>query len=175
LENVTLEIVTGRGGRGSAPDLEVTTRRSGEDPRSLGVLADALYASEGYLLDHGRPSVDRLVGHRLVLPTGALARTDAGRWLLAASRRGAEVALGTDSSAVLLSAVHAGVGLGVLPRGSEELAPELVRVAALPEIPLRPLWLVFSGEGRPSPRVRRAAQALEQTMGAALRRWERGG
>ena len=176
LGNITLDILTGRGGRGSVPDLEVTARRAGGAPRPLGILADALYASEAYLLDHGRPpAVDRLVGHRVVLPTGALARTDAGRWLLAASRTGAEVALRTDSISVLLSAVHAGVGLGVLPRGSEELAPDLVQVAALPEIPLRPLWLVFGGEGRPSPRVRRAAQVLEQTLGAALRRWERGG
>jgi DNA-binding transcriptional LysR family regulator len=173
LGSVTLEIVTGRG-RGSTPDLEVTTRRAGEDPRPLGVLADALYASEAYLLDHGRPSsAERLVGHRVVLPIGSLARTDAGRWLLAASRAGAQVALRADSMAVLLAGVHAGVGLGVLPRGSEELSPELVQVSALPEIPLRPLWLVFGGEGRRSPRVRRAAQALEQTLSAALRRWER--
>jgi len=172
---VTLEITTSRGGRGSALDLEVSTRRAGEESRPLGVLADALYASEAYLLDHGRPSsAERLVGHRVVLPTGALARTDAGRWLLAASRAGAQVALRADSIAVLLAAVHAGVGLGVLPHGSEELAPELVQVAALPEVPLRPLWLVFGGEGRRSPRVRRAAQALEQTLSAALRRWERG-
>jgi DNA-binding transcriptional LysR family regulator len=173
LGSVTLEIVTGRG-RGSTPDLEVTTRRAGDDPRPLGVLADALYASEAYLLDHGRPSsADRLAGHRVVLPIGSLARTDSGRWLLAASRAGAQVALRADSMAVLLAAVHAGVGLGVLPLGSEELAPELVQVSALPEIPLRPLWLVFGGEGRRSPRVRRAAQALEQTLSAALRRWER--
>lgn len=175
LGSVTLEIVTGRGARASAADLEVTTRRAGDDPRPLGVLADALYASEAYLLDHGRPSsTERLVGHRVVLPTGPLARTDAGRWLLAAARGGAQVALRADSAAVLLAAVHAGVGLGVLPRGSEELAPELVRVSALPEISLRPLWLVFGGGGRRSPRVRRAAQVLEQTLSAALRRWERG-
>ena len=44
LGSVTLEIVTGRGARASAADLEVTTRRAGDDPRPLGVLADALYA-----------------------------------------------------------------------------------------------------------------------------------
>src|SRR5215471_402149 len=58
LGSVTLEIVTGRGGRAGAADLEVTTRRAGDDSRPLGVLADALYASEAYLLDHGRPSAD---------------------------------------------------------------------------------------------------------------------
>ena len=60
--------------------------------------------------------------------TGAHARTDAGRWLHAAARDGARVALRTDSVPVFLSAVHAGVGLGVLPVGSEELDPELVQV-----------------------------------------------
>lgn len=175
LGNVTLEVVTGS--RRDGIELEVTLRRpavEAEPPRSLGLLAHALYASEAYLLDHGRPSrPDALVGHRLVLLTGALARTDAGRWLLAALRNGAQAALRTDSIPVFLSGVHAGVGLGVLPVGSEELAPELVQLAALPEISPRPLWLAFRGNGRPSPRARRAAQALEQSLAAALRRWER--
>jgi DNA-binding transcriptional LysR family regulator len=83
------------------------------------------------------------------------------------------VALRTDSVPVFLSAVQAGVGLGVLPVGSEELVPELVQVAPLPELPPHALYLVYRGEGRPSPRVRRAAQVLEQTLGSALRRWER--
>ena len=176
---VTLELLTGRARRQREVDLEVTLRKPAVHawpPRLLGITADALYASEAYLLDHGRPRrTDRLAGHRVVLLEGQLARTDAGRWLLEVSRSGAQVALRTDSLPVFLSAVRAGVGLGVLPRGSEELAPELVRVGNPPELPPRTLWLVFRGEGRPSPRARRAAQALEQTLGSALRRWERPG
>lgn len=174
LENVTLELITIRGRKGEV-DLEVTATRPpahGESPRALGTIAEALYASEAYLLDHGRPS-DRLVGHRVVLFAGTQARTDAGRWLSAAVRHGARVALRTDSVQVFVSAVHAGLGLGVLPRGSEELAPELVRLSELPELPPRPVWLAFRDERKPSPRVRRAAQVLEQSLGAALRRWER--
>jgi DNA-binding transcriptional LysR family regulator len=175
LEDVTLELVTGRSSQ--EVDLEVTARRPpahGQPPRELGLAADALYASEAYLLDHGRPAhTDALVGHRVVLLIGAQARTDAGRWLHAAVRTGARVALRTDSVPVYLSAVQAGVGLGVLPVGSEELAPELLRVHALPHLPPRPLYLVFRREGRPSPRIRRAAQVLEHALGAALRRWER--
>jgi DNA-binding transcriptional LysR family regulator len=177
LEDVSLELVTTRG-RGGELDLEVTSVRpaavKGEPPRALGTIAEALYASEAYLLDQGRPSNrETLVGHRVVLLGGARARTDAGRWLAAAARRGAQVALRTDSVPVFVSAVHAGLGLGVLPRGSEELAPELVRLAELPELPPHKLWLAFPGEGRPSARVRRAGQVLEQSLGAALRRWER--
>jgi len=179
LGGVTLELVTGRGGRRTGVDLEVTSHRvagAGDGHQVIGTTADALYASEAYLLDHGRPGrAERLVGHRVVLLTGAPARTEAGRWLLEASRHGARVALRTDSIPVFLSAVQAGVGLGVLPRGAEELAPELVAVAELPEIPVRQVWVLFRGEGRPAPRVRRAAQVLEQTLGAALRRWGRGG
>ena len=179
LGNVTLDLVTGwRAGKRTEVDLEITAERSTgqrEAARALGLVTEALHASEAYLLDHGRPAVDRLVGHRLVLLSGARARTDAGRWLLEASRNGAQVVLRTDSVPVLLSAVLSGVGLGVLLRGSEEVAPELVRVSELPEISPRPLWLVFRGQGRPSPRVRRAAQALEQTLAATLRRWERVG
>ncbi len=179
LGSVTLELLTGRAGRRQEVDLEVTPHRAGghvQPPRALGTMADALHASEAYLLDHGRPSrPDQLVGHRVVLLTGTVGRGSAGRWLLRAARAGAQVALRTDSIPVFLSAVHAGVGLGVLPRGSEELAPELVCISALPELPPRPLWLVFRGDARPGPRVRRAAQVLEQTLGAALRRWERAG
>jgi DNA-binding transcriptional LysR family regulator len=175
LADVTVELVTGRASQ--QVDLEVTARRPpthGQPPRELGLTTEALYASEAYLLDHGRPArTDALVGHRVVLLTGAQARTDAGRWLHTAVRTGARVALRTDSVPVYRSAVQAGVGLGVLPVGSEELAPELVQVAWLPELPPRPVYLVYRGEGRPSPRVRRAAQVLEHTMGAALRRWER--
>jgi DNA-binding transcriptional LysR family regulator len=177
LEDVTLELVTTRGRSGEI-DLEVTGTRpapaKGEAPRTLGTLAESLYGSEAYLLDHGRPSgPDALVGHRLVLLVGPHARTAAGRWLAGAARGGARVALRTDSVPVFVSAVHAGVGLGVLPRGSEELAPELVRLSELPELPPHPVWLAFRGEGRPSARVRRAAQVLEQSLGVALRRWER--
>jgi DNA-binding transcriptional LysR family regulator len=177
LGNVGLELVGARG-RAAVVDLEVTTGRPasarGEAARALGVLAEALYGSEAYLLDHGRPSRhDRLVGHRVVLLAGPQARTAAGKWLAAAARSGAQVALRTDSVPVFVSAVHSGLGLGVLPGGSEELAPELVPLFALPELPPRPVWLAFVGEGRPSARVKRAAQVLEQTLGAALRRWER--
>jgi DNA-binding transcriptional LysR family regulator len=176
LENVTLELVTARSRKGEI-DLEVTGLRPAAARtsfRALGTIAEALYGSEAYLLDHGRPvEVDRLVGHRVVLLVGPLARTAAGRWLAGASRQGARVALRTDSVPVFVSAVHAGLGLGVLPHGSEELAPELVRLSELPELPPRPVWLVHRAEGRPSPRVRRAAQVLEQTLGAALGRWER--
>lgn len=115
---------------------------------------------------------DRLVGHRIVLLSGMAARSDAGRWLQQAARSGAEVALRTDGVASMLAAVGASVGLGVLPCGSEDAVPELVRVAELPEIPIRPLWLVAGG--RLSARVRRAAEVLERSLGAALRRWERG-
>jgi len=176
LEGVTLELVTTRG-RGGECDLEVTTVRplpKGEAPRGLGTIAEALYGSEAYLLDHGRPSHrEMLVGHRLVLLVGTRARTAAGRWLSDAARGGAQVALRTDSVQVFVAAVHSGLGLGVLPAGSEELAPDLVRLAELPELPPHPVWLAFTGEGRLSARVRRVAQVLEQSLGAALRRWER--
>ena len=173
---VTLELVTARAGKRSPVDLEVSARRPAArraSARSLGVVGEALYASEGYLLEHGRPErSDRLVGHRIVLLSGMAARSDAGRWLQQAARSGAEVALRTDGVASMLAAVGASVGLGVLPCGSEDAVPELVRVAELPEIPIRPLWLVAGG--RLSARVRRAAEVLERSLGAALRRWERG-
>ena len=179
LGNVGLEMVTTRG-RSRPVDLEVTATRPalpshGEAPRALGLLSEGLYASEAYLLDHGRPSRrDRLVGHRVVLLVGPAARSAVGRWLAEAVRRGAQAVLRTDSVPVFVSAVHSGLGLGVLPQGAEELAPELVQLSAIPELPPRPVWLGFRGEGRPSPRVKRAAQVLEQTLGAALRRWGRG-
>lgn len=172
LGNVTLELVTA--GRGA--ELEVTAHprpTKGSTRTSLGLTADALYASEPYLLDHGRPGrVESLVGHRVVVLTGAAGRTPAGRWLARAASSGAEVALRTDSPTVLVAGVQAGVGLGVLPEGLEDVFPDLIRLAALPELPVRTLWLVRR-EARSSARVRRAAQVLEQTLSLALRRWQR--
>lgn len=175
LGNVTLELVTGERGN-TGVDLEVTSspREGKESARSsLGLTADALHASEPYLVDHGRPpSGESLIGHRVVVLTGAAGRTHAGRWLVRAASSGAEVALRTDSPPVFIAAVQAGVGLGVLPEGVEEVFPDLVRVAALPELPVRTVWLV-QRDVRPSARVRRAAQVLEQTLSLALRRWQR--
>ena len=173
---VTLDLVTARAGPRSRVDLEVSSRRPAARPASahaLGVVGEALYASEGYLLDRGRPErPDRLVGHRVVLLGGTAARSDAGRWLQKAARSGAEVALRTDGVAPMLAAVGSSVGLGVLPCGTEDAVPELVRVAELPEIPVSSLWLVAGS--RSSARVRRVAEVLERSLGAALRRWERG-
>jgi DNA-binding transcriptional LysR family regulator len=125
LGNVTLELVTGwRGGAKAEVDLEITTDRStgqGGSPRALGLITESLHASEAYLLDHGRPAQDRLVGHRLVLFSGR-ARTEAGRWLLEASRKGPRSRSGRTASRCS-SRPCSGVGLGVLLRGSEEVAP----------------------------------------------------
>ena len=112
---VTLDLVTARAGPRSRVDLEVSSRRPAARPASahaLGVVGEALYASEGYLLDRGRPErPDRLVGHRIVLLGGTAARSDAGRWLQKAARSGAEVALRTDG-------VASDAGRGGVQRGS---------------------------------------------------------
>jgi DNA-binding transcriptional LysR family regulator len=144
--------------------------------RKLGALVYGLYAGRSYLAEHGRPRTPQdLAGHRVVLAAGSLERSEAGRWMARAARTAGAIALRTDSQALIRAGVASGLGVGLLPLGSEELAPELVRLAPLPEVAPRPVWLLMRREARRSPRVHRVAQTLEEALGAAYRRWQRRG
>jgi DNA-binding transcriptional LysR family regulator len=150
--------------------------REGLVARKLGDVGYGLYGARRYLAEQGRPrSAADLSGQGVVLGTGPLARSGPGAWMSRASRGAATVVLRTESFPVLRAAVESGLGLGVLPTGSEERHPELVRLAPLPEVTPSPVWLLMSRNlARNSP-VRRVARVIEQTLGAAYRRWQRRG
>jgi DNA-binding transcriptional LysR family regulator len=150
--------------------------RSGLVTRKLGDVGHGLYAARSYLADQGRPrSVADLSGQRVVLGTGPLARSASGTWMSRASRGAATVVLRTESLSLLRAAVESGLGLGVLPTGSEELHPELVRIAPLPDVSPLPVWLLMPRKMARSSPVHRVARLIEQTLGAAYRRWQQRG
>jgi DNA-binding transcriptional LysR family regulator len=151
-------------------------KREGLVARKLGEVAHGLYAARSYLADQGRPrSVADLSGQRVVLGTGPLARSASGTWMSRASRGAATVVLRTESLPVLRAAVQSGLGLGVLPTGSEELHPELVRIAPLLDVSPSPVWLLMPRKMARSSPAHRVARLIEQTLGAAYRRWQQRG
>jgi DNA-binding transcriptional LysR family regulator len=164
--------------RGEA-DLAVRLERPSREDlavRKLGEVGHGLYAARSYLAEQGRPrSADDLSGQRVVLGTGLLARSASGTWMGRASRRAAAVVLRTESLPVLRAAVESGLGLGVLPTGSEELHPELVRLAPLLDVVPSPVWLLMPRKVARNSPVRRVARLIEQTLGAAYRRWQQQG
>jgi DNA-binding transcriptional LysR family regulator len=150
--------------------------REGLVARKLGAVGHGLYAARSYLADQGRPrSAADLSGQQVVLGTGPLARSAAGAWMNRASRGAATVVLRTESLPVLRAAVESGLGLGVLPTGSEELHPELVRLAPLLDVSPLPVWLLMPRKMARSSPVRRVARLIQQGLGAALGRWQRRG
>lgn len=147
----------------------------GWSARRLGVLGFALYASADYLAERGHPRAPAaLSAHRWVLGLDALPQSAAGRWAARPVRAGT-VVLRTDDPALLLAAVAAGLGLGVLPQGSEDVEPALVRLFPIPELRARTLWLGVPRAARRAPHLGRAAKAIDATLGEAVRRWQRRG
>jgi DNA-binding transcriptional LysR family regulator len=150
--------------------------REGLVARKLGDVGHGLYAARRYLAEQGRPrSGADLSGQRVVLGTGPLARSAPGVWMSRASRGAATVVLRTESFPVLRAAVESGLGLGVLPTGSEELHPQLVRLAPLLDVNPSPVWLLMPRNVARNSPVRRVARLIEQTLGAAYRRWQQRG
>jgi DNA-binding transcriptional LysR family regulator len=153
-----------RPGRFEQPDLIV---------RLLGRLSFGLYASAGYIDQHGEPDVDEAcMGHRLIQGSDAMASPVDPAWLQDLTGR-ATVALKTASFDTLLGAIASGYGIGALPRFVAESpnSPKLVRLAPALPVPQVELWLGVHRETRNSARVRqvidiaaRAIASLERQL-----------
>lgn len=152
---------------GREADLAVRLVRP-DDPslvaRRIGQLELGLYASHGYAEHHGiEPGgeLDRrdgLVGHRVAGYVGEMASSPEARWLAEHASR-ATVVLRTNSIPALVAAVSNDMAMAILPSW---LAQEqgLRQVAALPELPPRPVWLVFHADLRDNARVRCVVDAF---------------
>lgn len=150
---------------GREADLAVRLMRP-DDPslvaRRIGHIELGLFASEAYLEDHGlggdglEPAGlglhDGLLGHRVAGYAGEMAGAPEARWLAEHAAR-ATVVLRSNSIPALVAAVGSGMALAILPSA---LAHEqgLRCVAPLPELPRRPVWLVFHADLRDNARVR---------------------
>ncbi|MCX4240011.1 LysR family transcriptional regulator [Paraliomyxa miuraensis] len=147
---------------GREADLAVRLVRP-EDPslvaRRIGQIELHLYSSPAYLEQHGEVSLGAgLSGHRVAGYVGEMARAPEARWLAEHASQ-AEVVLRSNSIPALVSAVEHGMALAILPA---TLAAEcgLRCVLQLPQLPPRPVWLVFHADLRDNARVRCVVEAL---------------
>lgn len=81
----------------------------------IAELGWALYASQGYLDEHGRPdSPEELVNHFIVCGDESLPQITANSWLMSYTPEEA-VVMRSNSTMNLFSAIKAGIGMGMLP------------------------------------------------------------
>jgi DNA-binding transcriptional LysR family regulator len=141
--------------------------------RKLGMLAYALYASEGYLAARGAPrTLASLEGHDVVAPDGELLAGPEARWL-GPSLRGASASLRAHSMPALAAAAAAGMGLVVLPTTIGHDHPGLRPVAAVRDLPARPVFLVVHRDARRVARIRAMADAIAADLEPRIARGAR--
>lgn len=122
--------------------------------RQLGALPVALYGSETYLRNHGRPkSVDDLSSHKIVTGSTNLSHVAAMQWI-ANETRDTEPVYRAGSMLLLLAAVRDNVGLACLPCYLGDREAELRRVLDLPPETGANLWILRHPHHRENARMR---------------------
>ncbi|MBD9526923.1 LysR family transcriptional regulator [Paracoccus sp. PAR01] len=116
-------------------------------------LAASLYASEGYLAQHG-PVTDPSA-HRFIIPGAESRPAPHMRWL-AAHLPAANIAMISNDADARLAAIRAGLGLGWLLPGEVD---DLTEVMSLPDWESQ-LWLVSHVDLHRSPKVQAVLKAL---------------
>jgi DNA-binding transcriptional LysR family regulator len=128
--------------------------------RQIGVVALAAYVAPKWAAAAKRPSSipQVLFGLRFSVAEGD--------WLRQQLPDG-PIALRTDNVSTALSAVQAGVGLGLLP---DVLAEGLVRVELPASPPVRPVWLSMHPTSARQKRVKTVVRFLVETFGAMTKK-----
>jgi DNA-binding transcriptional LysR family regulator len=132
--------------------------------RGLGEMRYGLYASERYIAAHGRPegAID-LSGHAIIQPIGELGKSPEAQYL-AEHVRGTRVSLRTTSMLAMAHAAASGMGLAILPAPIAASVGGLVRVAQVPALKPRRIWLVAHRDARRIPRLRTVMDAVEKEL-----------
>lgn len=131
--------------------------------RKLGWLPLHLWASTGYVDDHGMPNgVDVINEHRYVVDAE-------GRMVKRAGDLGfviddAQIGMRCSTRDAEISAMRAGWGIGVLPELLARRYPELVRVFHDVHIPPVPVWLVARPELKHTGASRKVFDALANNL-----------
>jgi DNA-binding transcriptional LysR family regulator len=116
-----------------------------------------VYASEGYLAQHGRPKdLEALRQHALVLYKESMHNIEPFRWL--EPYRGSD-AVRVDNIEVAAQLVLGGSGIGFLPALALHGAPALVRVFPAP-LATNSGWVIYHEASRDTARVRAVVQIL---------------
>jgi DNA-binding transcriptional LysR family regulator len=154
-------------------DIAIRTGLPGSDTlvaRQIGTFARGLYAAPAYLKAHGRPRhVDDLAQHRLIANS---ASPVLNQWRFGEGRPARELVVAghtrTDNTAVVLSLVQHGVGIG---RVVTFVAEPLVRAGTLvPVLPGQlsaeavPMYAVMQQERHRLPKIRACIEHWAQWM-----------
>lgn len=150
--------------------------RAGFRPEGAGIVAQRLpdagwsaYCSRAYAQEHGSPSpADGFAGHLLVGMEGPAARPRAFDWLMRAAHA-AQVATRSNNLTNLLSAVKAGLGIGMLPHFVGDAEPDLVRCTPHEAELDAEVWLIVREEVRQAPHIRAFVDSLAAHMQARRR------
>ncbi len=141
--------------------------------RQLGVLHYMFFAAPEYLDTYGQPSsMFELHKHRLIFHEGYIQQVD--RWAPKSRefRDILDMALVTNSGAVMMAVCSNGGGIAVLPSYVAQLDENLVPLD-LPEVaPIR-FWLTYTEQIRRLPRGQIAIAWLKQAFDKKVHRWFR--
>ncbi|MFD2265318.1 LysR family transcriptional regulator [Lacibacterium aquatile] len=120
----------------------------------LGAMPFSFYASPNYLANYGTPKTlgEMADGHRLVLHD-YYPRDGLWAGWTALADKPERVAIQTNSSAALVAACRAGLGIALLSDYAREVVPDLVRLAVDWERPTLPVILVSHAETGRAARV----------------------
>jgi DNA-binding transcriptional LysR family regulator len=136
--------------------------------RRLGEMGFGLYASAAYLQRNGAPeSADSLQRHAFVAYGDELKDQEENCWLEELMGRG-RCLFRSDNTLARLSAVAAGVGIGVMPHLLMATQHNCVRILPQYEAPARTLWLVVHGDLRHVARVRAVMDFIGELIAGSL-------
>ena len=132
----------------------------------LGDYVLGMYASRGYLAEHGTPAtVDELIAHPLVYFVDSMLQVDdldAPRRLVPTMRD----SISSTNVFVHVEAARVGAGIGLLPCFMADRHTDLVRLLPGDFAEMLPYWMVLRSESLRQPAVAAVADALRaQTRG----------
>lgn len=134
--------------------------------RKAGVMASAVYAAESYLRAHPAPPDAPLRGRRFITWDSSFSHLPAARWFDEQVADKTSM-LATTSLVTQLSAVHAGLGLAVLPCFIAAQQPGLVEVLPPGQVLSEDLWLVTHADLIASARIKAVAEFLMTLLARA--------
>jgi DNA-binding transcriptional LysR family regulator len=122
----------------------------------------SLYAAKSYLARHGTPRTEAdLATHAILGNDNSLSELPEDQWLERAAR-GATFVLRSNSTLLVHSAVHDGVGIAMLPRWLGDADDALARVLPKESYVARELMLVVHADLRRVARVQVVFRALAE-------------
>jgi len=145
-------------------DLALRLARPREDnvvTRRLSTVPLALYASAGYLAEHGAPQdpEQSLAGHQVLLFADTRHFVDENEWLLPRTE-GARVVLRSDSVSAVYAAAARGLGIALLPRVVADRDSRLTRLVTRTSSRPREIWMTVHRDLRSTARVQRVMEFL---------------